>query len=251
MKQNHYRIPIAAIVILLAGCSSKYREDLDYGYSVEQVLSLDEFLSQPMVQFESVRWDADDTAELRSMITNENSAAGRKVLEIGTGTGVIAILCLLHGADQVVATDVNPAAVANANYNAAAIELDSNLDVRQVDTGSAGTFAKIGNGERFGLIIVNPSIELDNVSDPSSTVDTFLDRLPYHLLPGGRCIVACHQGQRINRWKLGSESRRYELTLLGDRQFESTEDNLFPARLLEIRVPAERLSETMAPSKAE
>jgi len=260
MRRNHCRepiiakpivaIPILVIAILLTGCWSKYREDLDYRYSVEQVLSLDEFLSQQMVQFESVRWDSDDTAELRRMITEDNSAAGRKVLEIGTGTGVIAVLCLLHGADQVVATDVHPAAIANARYNAATVDLDSNLDARQVDTGSAGTFAKVGDGERFGLIILNPSSEYDNES-VFSTIDSFLDRLPDHSTAGGRCIVASHQTEQIRRWKSGSKSRGYEITVLGERELEPTAEEVFPALLLEIRVPTEQLSGRMASGETE
>src|SRR3954470_6128782 len=40
-------------------------------------------------------------------------------LEIGCGTGVIAVSAALAGCDRVVAADVNPAAVANAALNAA------------------------------------------------------------------------------------------------------------------------------------
>ena len=47
------------------------------------------------------------------------SRADARYLEIGTGTGILGILCLQNGADEVVATDINPAAVANARYNAA------------------------------------------------------------------------------------------------------------------------------------
>jgi len=250
MKRNLCWITIVAVAIPLTGCRAKYREDLDYTHSVEQVLSLDEFLSEQMVQFESVWWDSDDTAELRLMITEEKAAAGRKVLEIGTGTGVIAVLCLQYGAIQIVATDANPASIANASYNAATVELDSNLDVRQVDAESVGTFAKVRSDERFGLIILNPGVEFDSESS-TAKINSFLDRLPDHLMSGGRCIVACRQTEQITRWKSGSEDRGYELTILGDREFDPTEVEVFPVVLLEIRVPTEQLSDAMAPGETD
>lgn len=46
----------------------------------------------------------------------------RSLLEIGTGTGVIAIFCAQNGA-KVVATDINPDAVANARINASRYNL--------------------------------------------------------------------------------------------------------------------------------
>ena len=116
MKSKLYDCLIAACVMSLAGCPAKYREDLDYTYRVEQTVTLDEFPSTTLVQFESVDWDPEDCAELRALISDDNIAAGRNVLEIGTGTGVIAALCLSFGAKRVVATDPNPAAIANAVY---------------------------------------------------------------------------------------------------------------------------------------
>ena len=120
-------------MLAIAGChSEKYREDLDYSYSVQQTWYLDELGSREIIQFESVFWEPDDTVSLRNLIVTDTIASGRTVLEIGTGTGLLSILCLQNGANSVVATDINPAAVANARYNAAHLEIDQNLEVRQV-----------------------------------------------------------------------------------------------------------------------
>ncbi len=233
-------IPIA---IGLTGCPAKYREDLDYSYGVEQTISVPEIQSDQLVQFESVAWDPADTARLRSMIADDDAAAGRAVLEIGTGTGVIAVLCLQQGAQHVVATDVNPAAVANASYNAATLGLDADLDVRLVDPEAAGTFARISSNQRFDLILFNPTVRLDAQSGPAK-IDSFLDQLPDRSKPGGRCIVACQRIELITHWQAAARQRGYEVRLLDDRQFEPQVGEVFPAALLELRVPIDSLNET-------
>ncbi len=52
---------IVSINLPLAGCPWKYRDDLDYSYGVQQTLSLDEFPSNSLVQFESVAWDPESS----------------------------------------------------------------------------------------------------------------------------------------------------------------------------------------------
>ncbi len=52
----------------------------------------------------------------------------KSLLEIGTGTGIIALFCAKNGA-RVVATDINPAAIKNARINA--IRNNLNISVRE------------------------------------------------------------------------------------------------------------------------
>lgn len=66
-------------------------------------------------------------------------------LEIGTGTGIIAIKCAMNGAAKVVATDVNPDAIKNAKSNVEKHE--SNIDVREGDV-----YAPINDDEVFDYI---------------------------------------------------------------------------------------------------
>jgi len=75
---------------------------------------------------------------------------GTDVLEIGTGTGVIAVFAALAGARQVVATDVNAAAVGNARANVAKHRLEDRVEVRHGDV-----FDPIRPDERFDLIFWN------------------------------------------------------------------------------------------------
>lgn len=245
MSLYPYRFAFCVACLLAVGCSS-YRNDLDYSYNVVQTWSLEGLGQGEIVQFESVFWEPDDTVSLRALITEDQCATGRKVLEIGTGTGILGILCLQNGADEVVATDINSAAVANARYNAAMLVTDVEMDVRQVNKAKPGAFSVIKDKERFDLIISNPPWEDGTVTSPADLayydpkfqlMDSLLDGLPQHLNPGGRCLLAYGHLSAIKRLKAESESRGYQFKLLDDRSLDDLEENFLPGLLIEIRVP--------------
>lgn len=175
-------------VWLLVGCRDRYREDLDYSYGVEQTWSIDEAPEGQFVQFESVFWEPDDTVSLRKLISVEAIASGRDVLEIGTGTGLISVLCLLNSAKSVVATDINRAAIANAAYNAAMLCPDRLLDVRQVDPDSPSAFAVIEDDEQFDRSTFSASSTTSDIASSSdaSTLTTTFDSISFVATPPPR-----------------------------------------------------------------
>ena len=192
-------IPWLLLSMMTSGCRTKYREDLDYSYNVQQTWQLEDLNHGEIVQFESVFWEPDDTISLRKLIVDGEIASGRDVLEIGTGTGILSILCLQSDAKSVVATDINEAAVANAKYNSAMLVPDRDLDVRQVSKQAPQAFAEISESERFDLILSNPPWEDGLVGQPAdhafydpgfALMTSLLDGLPQHLKPGGRCLLA-------------------------------------------------------------
>lgn len=228
-----------------AGCR-RYRGDLEYDFEVSQTWPLEEWPGAEWVQFESVFWEPDDTLSLRRMIVDDAIAAGRSVLEIGTGTGLIAILCQRHDATRVVATDINPAAVANARYNAAMLGAERDLEVRQVDPGDPGAFSVIGPGERFDLIVSNPPWEDGSIDTPGdhafydpgfALMDSMLDGLPRHLAPGGRCLLAYGHVPAIRRLIDASRDRGYTCEILDDRDLDDLPVDFLPGMLIEIRLP--------------
>lgn len=230
----------------VSGCR-RYRSDLEYDYQVVQTWPLDEWPGAEWVQFDSVFWEPDDTLSLRRMIVDDAIAAGRSVLEIGTGTGLIAILCQRHDATRVVATDINPAAVANARYNAAMLGAERDLEVRQVDPGDPAAFSVIAPGERFDLIVSNPPWEDGRIDTPGdhafydpgfALMDSILDGLPSHLRPGGRCLLAYGHVPAVRRLIDGARDRGYAYEILDERDLDQLPVDFLPGMLIEIRLPS-------------
>ena len=120
---------------------------------------------------------------------------GKQVLEIGTGTGLLATCALQAGASHAVATDINSNAVMNARFNGALLGFAEHLEVRQVALAHPGAYEVIHNDEQFDVILSNPPwvnrvpqrIDEFALYDASfHLMRTLLDGLPKHLRPGGK-----------------------------------------------------------------
>lgn len=116
-----------------------------------------------------------------------------RVLDMGTGTGLLALLVARRGGRTIVATDSNPEAVKNARFNAHYWGFSERIDVR----GPAHLFDSV-QGERFDVILFNaPWIE----DEPRTLYETalydknyaviteFIQRAPDHLTPEGRILL--------------------------------------------------------------
>jgi ribosomal protein L11 methyltransferase len=101
----------------------------------------------------------------------ELGVAGRRVLDVGTGTGVLAIVAARLGAAALVAVDLDPLAVAAARANAAVNRVD--VEVRE---GTAG--AVTGT---FDVVVAN----LD-----TDTLRALAPALVGRLAPGGTLIAS-------------------------------------------------------------
>ncbi|MEI6970084.1 MAG: 50S ribosomal protein L11 methyltransferase [bacterium] len=118
---------------------------------------------------------------------------GRRVLDMGTGTGVLALLAAQLGAREVLATDSNPKAVENVRLNAQRLGMGYRVVVR----GPANLFTGLTD-ERFDVIVFNaPWAEGDPQSlydtaiyDPGRRVmEAFLESAPLHLSPDGAILL--------------------------------------------------------------
>jgi release factor glutamine methyltransferase len=90
--------------------------------------------------------------------------AGSTVLDVGTGTGALAIWAAQHGAGSVVATDISAMAVKNANQNLERLHLDNRVDVRL-----GHGLTTVASTERFDIIIANlPGRNKPAVDDTST-----------------------------------------------------------------------------------
>jgi len=107
-----------------------------------------EFLGQKIIIHKNV-FSVDSPFSFSSKITAkripENAGI---VLDVGTGTGVQAIISAKKGAKKVIAIDIDDNSLENAKENVAFHKLDQIIEVRKSDL-----FTNIKENERFDLII--------------------------------------------------------------------------------------------------
>ncbi|HEX6360801.1 class I SAM-dependent methyltransferase [Actinophytocola sp.] len=124
--------------------------------------------------------------------------------DVGTGTGVLAALLARRGAGRVVATDIEPRAVACARDNTRRLGLTGRIEVRLADLFPAG---------RADLVVCNPpwlpatpAAPLDAaVYDPESRVlRRFLHEVSARLTPGGEAwLVLSDLAERLGLRRRG------------------------------------------------
>ena len=114
-----------------------------------------------------------------------STSANSLAFDIGTGTGVLAAALARRGLSRVIATDVDPRALACARENLERLGLAKQVEVVQADLFPDG---------RAALVICNPPwiparpsspIERGIYDPESGMLRGFLDALPMHLEPGG------------------------------------------------------------------
>lgn len=140
---------------------------------------------------EEVYRPAEDTFLLADNLDVEE---GEKVLEIGTGCGLLSILAAREGA-RVTATDISRTAIKCAEENA------ERLGVRAKIKFQEGDLFEPVEGENFDLIIFNPPYLPVSEAESQKTalerswnggkdgrkfIDEFLDQVGDHLNRGGR-----------------------------------------------------------------
>lgn len=211
-----------------------------------------EDLEKNLAVFESVFWEPRDTISMRKLIRESELVSGKKVLEIGTGSGLISLCCLAAGADSAVATDVNKNAIQCAQYNACQLGFGASLEARLVSLNDSSAYAVIDEGEKFDLIFSNPPWENDvpdSISefalyDPGfQLIDSMMKELPRHLNNEGKlylaygCVSAIKEIQRLGK--------KYDLyvNVLDDRKLDELDEVFLPGMMLEVSLPKSKTGE--------
>jgi predicted RNA methylase len=203
-------------------------------------------LPHELAVFQSVFWDARDTTRLRKLIRETPLVHDKTILEIGTGTGLIALCCVQGGACKVVATDVNPAAVANAAYNADLLAMADRIEVRQVPLDRTDAFSVVDPRERFNLILSNPPWEegkpasLEDfamVDEDFHLLDSLLKGLRQHLAPGGKAYLVYGCTDAIRAAELLAARYDLQTRRMDDRDLDRLPRLFLPGMVLEV-VPA-------------
>lgn len=120
-------------------------------------------------------------------------APSDRVLEVGTGSGILAISAALAGALHVTAVDLNPAAVLAARMNVSLYGLAGKVRVLQ------GDMFEAVEEESFDLIICNPPYLRGEPTSPGTLaymagddfrwLRRFAQAAPDHLASNGRCLL--------------------------------------------------------------
>lgn len=196
-----------------------------------------------LAQFETVFWEAPDTESLRALIRQGKAVEGKAVLEIGTGTGLLALCCLQAGAGHCVATDINPSAIANAAFNAELLGVEPRLDLRLVPRDRPGAYQVIEPGERFDLILSNPPwedaragafAEYAFFDERFELLESILAGLSDHLRPGGKALLAYGCVSAIRRVQERAPRYGLEVRLLDERPLDQLPELFLPGMLLEV-----------------
>ncbi|MCA9188895.1 MAG: class I SAM-dependent methyltransferase, partial [Planctomycetales bacterium] len=197
-----------------------------------------------IAQFDTVFWEPRDTESLRALIRDTDLVRDKAVMEIGTGTGLVALCCLQHGARKVIATDVNPAAIANAHYNAERLGLGERLDVRWVDPALPDAYSALRPDEVFDLIISNPPWEDQH---PNSIADfAFYDEnfallasivagIPRRLDKHGSIFLAYGCRSAIERVHQLAQQRSLIVQVLDNRDLPDLPEVFLPGMLLQLQ----------------
>lgn len=137
----------------------------------------------------------DDARLLAQVVLSTRWARGASVLDMFTGTGVLAILAARAGARSVTAVDVSRRALLSTRLNAL-------VNRARVRTRRGDMFAPVA-GESFDLILANPPYVPGPVDVPDRglgraweggydgrlLIDRLCDEAPRHLRPGGRLLI--------------------------------------------------------------
>jgi len=141
-------------------------------------------------------------SDTQFLVENLHIQSGAKVLDVGTGTGALAVFAVRMGARKVVAVDLNPDAVRNTDLNVDEHDMKNSIDVRVSDG-----FSAISGTEMFDLILANlpgrsatagDVVEAAQWDTGFRTHQSFFSDAPSHLNNGGRILMTKANYPEIN-----------------------------------------------------
>ncbi|MES2105706.1 MAG: methyltransferase [Pseudomonadota bacterium] len=190
------------------------------------------YLGKEFLVYPNTFWPFTDSQPLVKNFHIEN---GENVLDVGTGSGVIAIFSCYSGAGRVVAVDINPAAIKSAKHNAKQHGFDKIMKVKR-----SNLFEKIGQ-EKFDVITANipfrnkpaPDVVARSQWDTDFKTNTqFFKEVGNHLNPGGRIyFVQSNFGETKEMKRLAKEAG-FSVKALGTESSGKAETKKFTAFLL-------------------
>jgi release factor glutamine methyltransferase len=131
--------------------------------------------------------DPELTNSTSLLLKHRPDVRGKSVLDIGTGTGILAIYAAQHGAARVTAVDIDQDALANAAENVKSHGFDSQISVLESDL-----FSNVP--DKFDVILallpIAQSVWRHLEHPVFNLYERFLKELDAHLLPKGKAVTS-------------------------------------------------------------
>jgi methylase of polypeptide subunit release factors len=127
----------------------------------------------------------------RTLFQNRQIYEKKKTLDLGSGCGLLGLICAMNGATSVHFADINKVAVKNCKLNATL------LDLNNCSYSDGNLFDGIPNDEKFEIIVFNPP-SISGVPINSSEaalvredhiISDFYNQLSQYLADGGQVIM--------------------------------------------------------------
>ena len=184
-----------------------------------------DYLGKKFKVLKGVFWPHEDSKEI---VKSMNINNGDSVLDLFTGSGVIAIHAALSGAKKVVAVDINPTAVENVNINAKKFGLENVVEARVSDV-----FSAIEEGDQFDVITGNPPFSdkpVDNederyieqtIKDTGLVVQNKLfNDLEKYLKPNGRAYFSQANFGGVSEMLALAKEKGFDYRLVGTNEMQ-------------------------------
>lgn len=190
------------------------------------------YLGKDFLVYKNTFWPFQDSQPL---VKHFRMNKGDRVLDIGTGSGVIAIFACYKGAGRVVAVDINPWAVKSARENAKRHGFNEVMEVVQGDV-----FSSIKK-EKFDVITANlpfrnkpaPNLVARSQWDTDfATNKKFLARAAKHLKRDGRIYLSHANFGSVETLKLLAKSAGFSIRKIAEEHKIPKGDEIFYAFVL-------------------
>ncbi len=189
-----------------------------------------EYLGKKFIVYKNVFWPFDDS---KPLVENYRINPDDYVLDVCTGSGVIAVFSAYKGAKNVVALDANPDAIKTAVTNVRLHGFADTIDVRLSDM-----FGALRDDEQFDVITGNLPFRNKTATDyvESSQWDTslnahrrFFAEVNRHLKPNGSIYLSQANFGAVDEMRQLAAVSGFAVKCIGQKTMPNNDPRIFYA----------------------